>query len=575
MSTLGCIPLNYKCSQLLRGTVMLRRTAFICILSLILSGTAALSQQTPMPDGGGGILLAQRMDLTERRTGTTREKDPMSWKDILNKASPGPGDVQWGPNPLAPSEPRGPLPGGHHHYSADPEGGSLSPGQPSVVKPQSVQKAVLYEEEPTDPNGRRFVGSVVWRAETVSPGPGLPPDLAVRADVEVPERKLTMSWSLRRNIDKSLPASHTIELIFKVPPDFPAGGISSVPGILLKQVEQTRGVPLSGLGVKVTDSFFLIGLSSVEAERERNIQLLKDRPWFDIPINYQNGRRAILAMEKGILGESVFTEVFAAWDTTRPKTQATIHEGESRVQEGDVTDHSVPSFDCKIPTHVNEKLICQSTNLSALDGQMTALFSRIRNLLNRADRRQLEQHQKNWLKERMDCEDDSLCTKEAYYDRIDQLSNILAKLVDGAPAEEGREQCRVSDPNPPLTVRTAPHGGSMVGSLPNGTLVAVLDFSSNKTWVFVEDEDRSPIGWVYGKYLDCKVIGNDSIELAASPSTQIDFQGVWKFANETGNQCKRTDWKGLVTSGTDRLINVTRVPLKFGRMDVRLLQSKG
>jgi hypothetical protein len=176
-----------------------------------------------------------------------------------------------------------------------------------------AQKVVLYEEDPADPNGKRFVGSAIWRTETVTPGPGQPPELAIRADVEVPERKLAMTWSLRRNADKALPASHTVEIIFKLPGDFPSGGISNVPGILMKAAEQTRGVPLAGLAVKVTNGFFLIGLSSVEADKERNLQLLKDRAWFDIPVVYNNNRRAILAMEKGTPGERAFAEAFKVW----------------------------------------------------------------------------------------------------------------------------------------------------------------------------------------------------------------------------------------------------------------------
>jgi hypothetical protein len=147
----------------------------------------------------------------------------------------------------------------------------------------------------------------------VTPGPGQPPELAIRADVEVPERKLAMTWSLRRNTDKTLPASHTVEIIFKLPTEFPSGGISNVPGILMKQAEQTRGTPLAGLAVKVTSGFFLIGLSSVDADKERNLQLLKDRAWFDIPVVYNNNRRAILAMEKGTPGERVFAEAFKVW----------------------------------------------------------------------------------------------------------------------------------------------------------------------------------------------------------------------------------------------------------------------
>jgi hypothetical protein len=67
----------------------------------------------------------------------------------------------------------------------------------------------------------------------------------------------------------------------------------------LKQAEQTRGVPLAGLPVKVTPGFYLIGLSNVESDKDRNIQLLKERSWLDIPVVYNNNRRAILALEKG------------------------------------------------------------------------------------------------------------------------------------------------------------------------------------------------------------------------------------------------------------------------------------
>ena len=135
----------------------------------------------------------------------------------------------------------------------------------------------------------------------------------MRGDIDVPERKMTMTLSLRRNTDQSLPASHTIEIMFNLPADSPSGGVQNVPGVLMKQAEQTRGVPLAGLAVKVTPGFFLIGLSALETDMQRNMQLLKERAWFDIPIIYNNNRRAILAMEKGTPGEQAFAEAFAAW----------------------------------------------------------------------------------------------------------------------------------------------------------------------------------------------------------------------------------------------------------------------
>ena len=192
-------------------------------------------------------------------------------------------------------------------------------GQPPAAAPnaqapaEGAQRVVLYEEDSNNPQGKQYVGSAVWRTETVSPGSGLAPELQVRADITIPERNMTVTWKLRRNTDQALPASHTIEIMFNLPPDFPGGGVANVPGVLMKESEQARGVPLAGLAVKVTNGFFLIGLSAVEADVQRNMQLLKDRPWFDIPIVYNNGGRAILAMEKGAPGDRAFADAFAAW----------------------------------------------------------------------------------------------------------------------------------------------------------------------------------------------------------------------------------------------------------------------
>lgn len=193
------------------------------------------------------------------------------------------------------------------------QSGQAAPDSANAPAAAVAQKVVLYDEDPNDPQGKRYVGSAIWRTETVSPGPGLAPELAVRADIEIPERKLRMTWSLRRNTDKALPASHTIEILFTLPADFPEGGIGNVPGVLMKQNEQARGVPLAGLAVKVTNGYFLVGLSAVDVDLQRNVQLLKERDWFDIPVVYTSGKRAILAMEKGTPGTRAFEEAFRAW----------------------------------------------------------------------------------------------------------------------------------------------------------------------------------------------------------------------------------------------------------------------
>jgi len=188
-------------------------------------------------------------------------------------------------------------------------------GQPSSsdqVAPVA-QRVVLYDEDPSDPKGKQYVGSVVWRTEQIKASGNQKADIAVRADIEIPDRKFKMTMSFRRNTDTSLPASHTAELTFILPQDFAGGGVGNVPGILMKSNEQARGTPLAGLAVKVTDGFFLVGLSNVDADRQRNVQLLKERSWFDVPLVYTNQRRAIIAIEKGSPGERAFNDAFAAW----------------------------------------------------------------------------------------------------------------------------------------------------------------------------------------------------------------------------------------------------------------------
>jgi hypothetical protein len=169
-------------------------------------------------------------------------------------------------------------------------------------------QVVLYKENLSNP---KSVGSAAWRIEQAAPGPGQKPDIVVRAEIEIPEQNISFRLSVRRNADKSLPASHMVEIAFR--PDSPHGGISNIPGILMNYDGMTPGMPLGGVTVKAMPNSFLIGLSSVDADMQRNIEFLKGRLWFDIPVIYGDGKRAIIAVEKGPLGERVFAEAFAIW----------------------------------------------------------------------------------------------------------------------------------------------------------------------------------------------------------------------------------------------------------------------
>jgi hypothetical protein len=122
-------------------------------------------------------------------------------------------------------------------------------GQPSSTEQAApvAQRVVLYDEDPADPKGKQYVGSVIWRTEQIKASGNQKADIAVRADIEIPDRKFKMTMSFRRNTDTSLPASHTAELTFILPQDFSGGGVGNVPGILMKSNELARGTPLSAV----------------------------------------------------------------------------------------------------------------------------------------------------------------------------------------------------------------------------------------------------------------------------------------------------------------------------------------
>src|SRR5215831_19610349 len=158
------------------------------------------------------------------------------------------------------------------------------------VQATSEQRAWLFEEN--EAGGDKFEGSVVWRIEPEEINGK--PEIALRGDVEIPELGMEVTMILRRNTDPTLPASYTMDVEFTLPSDFAGGGIDALPGILVKPREKARGAGIAAISVKVTDGIFLLGLSSLDADKTRNLELLRERMWLDIPIVYKTKRRAIL-----------------------------------------------------------------------------------------------------------------------------------------------------------------------------------------------------------------------------------------------------------------------------------------
>lgn len=239
--------------------------------------------------------------------------------------APPPADTAATPDASAPpadrAAPAAPPPGDAAAVATAPADAAASPAEPaaapSTQADQQVavgQRAIFYEERTAVAQGSAEPGSIVWSEVQESPGGDAAPEPAIRAEATIPGKDIQLRMTIRRNADKTLPASHIIEMIFLTPEGFEGGGIDNVLRMAMKSSEQDAGNPLLGIPAKIADGFFLIALNDSPKDIETNLNLLRRQSWIDIPLVYKNGRRALFTMEKGIPGEKVFTETLKSWE---------------------------------------------------------------------------------------------------------------------------------------------------------------------------------------------------------------------------------------------------------------------
>jgi hypothetical protein len=176
------------------------------------------------------------------------------------------------------------------------------PGQ-SIV----AQRAIYYFQGAEGTPGRATPGNVTWSQTTRDGAP------AVQATLHLDGQEVATTVTVYKNSDPSLPASHLVEVQFSG--QLGTSPIQRVPALVVKQTEQARGQPLNAAAVSVTNELFWIALSDEAAEVARNLQLLREGSWFDIPILFEDGTRALLTFEKGIPGDQIFETTLSAWNS--------------------------------------------------------------------------------------------------------------------------------------------------------------------------------------------------------------------------------------------------------------------
>jgi hypothetical protein len=184
------------------------------------------------------------------------------------------------------------------------------PANPAIAV---ARRAALLVEAPGEQTKvKTFLGTVTWRVENVASGQDEPLRTAVEAEIDVPEEKVQATVTIQKNFDGTLPASHTVKLIFVVPPDSPLGNIKQISALQMRQEDTPTGEALKGITVPIMENSFLIGLAKGDAEAS-NLDLLRSREWLDVPILLANGHIAKLTFEKGPSGQRALDDAMAAW----------------------------------------------------------------------------------------------------------------------------------------------------------------------------------------------------------------------------------------------------------------------
>ncbi|OXT02624.1 hypothetical protein B7H23_06975 [Notoacmeibacter marinus] len=182
--------------------------------------------------------------------------------------------------------------------------------QPAV---QVGQRAIYSEERTANEELRRLQGSVVWSKVQEQPGPDMEVEPALRADLYIPDTGTSMRMTMRRNGDRSLPASHVIEVIFEPTTQEPGRSVRNILRMMFKESEAAPGNPLNAFPAEIGSNFFLMMLDEGQQARQANLELIRNRDWIDLLVILEAGRRALFTMEKGLPGTDVVDEVLDYW----------------------------------------------------------------------------------------------------------------------------------------------------------------------------------------------------------------------------------------------------------------------
>ena len=177
---------------------------------------------------------------------------------------------------------------------------------PSPSIPIALRAALLVAAPEEAAKFKTYVGTVVWSSLTKTSGAG---SISImHADVSVPDALLKFGFNLQKNDDASFPASHMIDVKFSPDSTSPITAVKEVRLPEMRQEDAAVGEVLRGGVVPITASAYLIGLSRIDRDLARNMELLTGRNWIDVSFTLADGREAKITFEKGVPGDQALKE---------------------------------------------------------------------------------------------------------------------------------------------------------------------------------------------------------------------------------------------------------------------------
>ena len=148
---------------------------------------------------------------------------------------------------------------------------SLSVG--TTAHAETTEQAFLAELNKGVQGDTVATGTVTWTLEQIAK-PKQKPELAVRAEIAIPDRNLKLTWRMQRNTDKAVFATHVVAVTVQSP-DESHGTIRDLFGMLLRPAADGKSTALFANHEKSGDGMFRSYLAPSDFAAYQNDKLLQ------------------------------------------------------------------------------------------------------------------------------------------------------------------------------------------------------------------------------------------------------------------------------------------------------------